>query len=95
MTPQKVIAESVHWWIIPLFLVLLKVLFDILPLVVFIIGLLLAIGGFFAYENFKTAQTEKKAEEQTISADSFLDELNAEDKLLKEKEQKKKVNKFP
>lgn len=91
MTPQKVFAESVHLWIIPLFLVLLKVLFDLLPLFVFLLGMVLAIGAYFVLENIKTKQIEKKAEELVVSADSFLEELNNEEKLNKEKELKKKV----
>jgi hypothetical protein len=91
-TPQRVFAESFHFWVLPLILVLLKFLFDLLPKPIFIGGFGLAVGGLYSYDNYRVKQEEKAAEELEQSADAFLEELTASENAAKEKEVLKKVN---
>jgi uncharacterized membrane protein len=90
-TPQKVFADNVHFWALPLLLALLKFLFDILPKPVFFILFALALGSGFMYDKYRIKQEELAAIELEKSADLFLDELNASEKARKEKENQKKA----
>ena len=91
MTPQKVFVDHMHFWILPLILIVTKVLFDLLPTPVFFGLIFLGVGSYYAYDRFKANQSERTAKQLIESADTFLDELNSADKTKKAKEARKKV----
>eukprot|EP01041_Mallomonas_annulata_P004227 gene4227-8410_t len=90
MTPQKVFMDHIHFWILPLILVVIKLLFDLLPKPIFFGSIILIVVGYYSYGRFKTNQSERTAKQLEDSADTFLNELNSADKAKKEKESKKK-----
>jgi len=85
MTPQKVFMDNIHLWILPVILVVIKLFFDLLPTPFFFGSILLVIGGYYAYNRFKVNQSERTAKQLEDSADTFLSELNRDDKIKKEK----------
>jgi uncharacterized membrane protein len=90
-TPQKVFADNVHFWILPLLLALLKFLFDVLPKPIFFVLFALGLGVIFFYDRYRSKQEELAAQELEKSADLFLDELNESEKARQEKESQKKA----
>lgn len=95
-TPQKIFLEHVHFWILPLLLIVLKVLFDILPKIAFFALLLLAGFGIYSKNKYIEKQEELAAKELENKADLFWDELNQEEKEkeLKDKARKEKKEKI-
>jgi uncharacterized membrane protein YgaE (UPF0421/DUF939 family) len=89
MTPQKAFVENLHFWVFPLILVIVKVLFDLLPRLLFIVLFGAGIGIFFMYEKYSTAQKTEEAVQLEKSADSFLEELEESERLEQEAKQKK------
>jgi hypothetical protein len=93
MTPQKAFMENLHFWFFPLILVILKVLFDLLPRVIFIVLFCAGIGIFFMYDKYSTAQKTEEAIQLEKSADSFLEELSESERVEQESNKKKKLSK--
>ena len=91
MTPQKVFMDHMHFWILPLILIIVKILFDVLPKPVFFGGIMLIIASYYSYQRFRLSQSERTAKQLEDSADDFLKELNSADKSKQDKESKKKV----
>ncbi|CAE7799699.1 unnamed protein product [Symbiodinium microadriaticum] len=90
-TPQRVFAENIHFWVLPLILVLLKILFDVMPKPIFI-GLFGAcVLALYAYDKYKVKQIEKEASEMEKSADIFLNELEESERIRKAAEAKEKA----
>jgi 1-acyl-sn-glycerol-3-phosphate acyltransferase len=90
-TPAQNFYNNIHFWILPLLLVIFNVLFDVLPKPIFFGLFAVAIGAFFAFDKYKVKQTEKNAQDLESIADTFLNELNASEKSKQEQEQQKKV----
>jgi hypothetical protein len=90
MTPQKAFMENLHFWFFPFVLVILKVLFDLLPRVLFIVLFGAGIGIFFMYDKYSTAQKIEEAVQLEKSTDSFLEELNESERVEQEAKDKKK-----
>lgn len=91
MTPQKAFAENLHFWVFPFVLVILKVLFDVLPRVLFIVLFGAGIGIFFMYDKYSTAQKTEEAVRLEESADTFLEELEESERLEQEAKNRKKA----
>jgi hypothetical protein len=92
-TPQRIFAENMHFWVLPLLLVLLKILFDVLPKLIFFALFFGAVGALYAYDKYRIKQSEKEASELEKSADQFLSELEESERIRKESEAKEKVSK--
>lgn len=90
-TPQRVLAESVHFWVLPLILVIFKILFDLLPKPVFIALFVAFVGGLYGYDKYRVKKVEQEATEMQKSADQFLNELEESERIRKEQEAKEKV----
>mmetsp|Transcript_19816 Transcript_19816/g.19926 ORF Transcript_19816/g.19926 Transcript_19816/m.19926 type:complete len:142 (+) Transcript_19816:213-638(+) len=82
--------DHIHFWILPLILVVFKILFDALPKPVFFGSIVLIVVGYYSYGRFKMNQSERTAKSLEENADTFLDELNSADKKQREKDAKKK-----
>lgn len=93
-TPQRIVAENMHFWVLPLLLVLLKILFDVMPKPIFFALFLGAVGALFAYDKYRIKQIEIDATEQEKTADQFLSELEESERIRKEAEAKEKVKCF-
>lgn len=91
MTPQKAFAENLHFWIFPFILVILKILFDVLPRIVFIVLFSVGIGIFFTYDKYSAAQKTEEAAQLEKSADALLEELNESERLEEEAKEKKRL----
>ena len=91
MTPQKVFADNVHFWIWPVLLVGVKIIFDLLPRIVFVALMAAAVGAFFLFNKNQEKKIEKAAEEVSSSIDEFLSELDKEAEEKRKHEQRIKV----
>ena len=91
MTPQKAFMENIHFWVFPFILVILKVLFDLLPRILFLVLFGACIGIFFMYDKYSTAQKTEEAVQLEKSADSFLEELNESERIEQVAKDKKKA----
>ena len=90
-TPQRVLAENMHFWVLPFVLVLLKILFDVTPKPIFFGLFGASILAIYAYDKYRVKQIEKEASEMEKSADIFLSELEESERIRKEEEAKEKV----
>lgn len=91
MTPQKAFMENLHFWFFPFVLVILKVLFDMLPRILFIVLFGAGVGIFSMYDKYTTAQKLEEAVQLEKSTDNFLEELNESERLEQEAKDKKKL----
>ena len=93
MTPQKAFMENLHFWFFPFILVILKILFDLLPRLLFLVLFGAGIGVFFMYDKYTTAQKSEEAAQLEKSADSFLEELEESERKEQEAKERKKLQK--
>ena len=94
-TPQRDLADNIHFWVLPLVLVLMKILFDVSPKPIFIGLFGASLLAIYALDKYKVKQIEKEASEMEKSADLFLNELEESERIRKEEEAKVKVKKCP
>lgn len=92
-TPQKIFQENFHFWILPILLIIIKILFDLLPKIIFIPLFLGLIGFIISNNQYKEKQEELLIKELENKADLFLDELNELERIKEEKEKIKKEKK--
>ena len=64
MTPQKVFADNVHFWIWPVLLVGVKIIFDLLPRIVFVALMAAAVGAFFLFN--KNQEKKRQASPKIV-----------------------------
>ena len=83
--------DNIHLWIIPVVLIGMKILFDLLPKPVFFALLALLVGAYFLKQKMEASRNERAAKQLEETADTFLDEIDSENKTKKEKEAKKKA----
>jgi uncharacterized membrane protein (DUF106 family) len=83
--------ENLHFWVFPFILVILKVLFDVLPRILFLVLFGAGVGIFFMYDKYSAAQKTEEAVQLEKSADNFLEELEESERLEQEAKDKKKA----